>query len=329
MTTIDLRKKVRIHESLTETLSQISLKELEYETMFFLFAKISKSHRDETNYNLSLNEFQELTKRKHNLEEYKSTIKKLRSITFEIESEEEILIDGILSSARYIKNKGVMQVKISAEMKPFLLELTQNYNEHQLYSILRLTSKHAKKLYLYLNSHRPTCGKYRSIIEMQTIEDFKIRLGYKNQQTGEELYKKWNHFNERVLKVAKEEINAVSNIKVAYNTKKFGREVYWIEWIIENKSNKEIINLEQFNSNSITSSNKDLKEQLKDISDFEKLTKVYGLNEEQAKKALRMIERERLFAVISGIDKQKEKQIINNLGGYTVATLNKEFELNL
>lgn len=330
MANIDLRKKVRIHEALTEVLSESNLKEIDYENLFFLFAKISKSHKDETVYNLDINELQKLTGEKPNLYRYIDSIKRLRKITFEIETDEYVLIDGVLSSAKFIKGKGVMQVKISSDMKPFLLDVVSNYNEHQLYSIMRLTSKHAKKLYLFFNGHRPTGGSLRTVLEMQTIEDFKIQTGYINTETGEELYKNWHDFNKGVLKVAKEQINALSNIKIAYKTQKFGREVFWIEWYIENKNNQDLIQLEQFNTNQITSGDKDLKENLQEISDFTKLTKVYGLDDEQAKIILKRMDRKVLFDALVKIDNQKEKgKEIKNIGGYTVSMIKKEFEIDL
>lgn len=323
MANIDLRKKIRIHEALSEVLSEVQLKELDYETLFFLFAKISKSHKDETVYNLNINELQQLTGEKPNLERYKNSIKRLRKITFEIETDEYVLIDGVLSSAKFIKGKGQMQVKISSDMKPFLLQLTQGYTEHQLYSIMRLRSKHAKKLYLFFCNHRPKNGVLRTVLEMQTIEDFKTQTGYINPETGEELYKNWHDFNKRVLKVAKEEINALSNIKIAYNTKKYGREVYWIEWHIENKNNQELIQLEQFNTNQLVSDDKSFQENMQEINDFAKLTTVYGLDERQAKIALKRISKELLNEILAIIDDQVKKkkdkgEIIRSMGAYSV-----------
>lgn len=323
MANIDLRKKVRIHELLSEALSNFTLEEYDYEVMFYLLAKITKTHKDETVYLLNLKELDQLTGKEHNLTRFINSAKKLRSLTIVIEDSKKILIDGILSTAVFMKGKSTMEVSISKYMKPYLLELTQNYTEHQLYSIMRLKSKHAKKLYLYFNNHRPKKGVLRSIIEKQPIEKFKIELGYKNPETGEELQKKWNNFKNSVLDIAKEEINALTNIRIAYYTEKWGRETYWIEWHIENKNNTELIQLEQFNTNQITSDDKNLTENLQEVNDFVKLTKVYGLDDEQAKIALKRISRELLNEILAIIDDQVEKKKaegkkITNMGGYSV-----------
>lgn len=330
MSSIDLRKKVRLHEVFSEALSSISLKELDYETMFFLFAKISKTHLDETVYDLNIKELQELTGNQYNLREYVESVKRLRKITFEIEDQESVLIDGVLSNARFIKGKGTVRVKISSDMKPYLLQLTNNYTEHQLYSILRLNSKHAKKLYLYFCNHRPKSGIVRSVIDFQTIEDFKKTLGFINPETGEELHKKWNHFKERVVDVAKEEINKRSNLKVAYNIKKWGREVYWIEWIIENKNNEELIKLESFTQLGLKEGDKDFAEAIDDLAFIERLKDDYGLDKDQAKKVAKMLDRKLLENSLKKVDDaKKNNKIKTSLGGYTRKILLTDFGTDL
>ncbi len=323
MANIDLRKKVRVSDIFIETVNKFNLKQIDYENMFFVLAKLSKSHKDETVYRLNLKDFFQLTGDTPNLTRFIDSMTKLRSITFVINDDKRILIDGFLSSVEYLKGTSTVEVKVSSKMKPYLLNVVSDYSEHQLYSIMRLKSKHAKRLYLFFNGQRPTNGILRAVLEMQTIEEFKIKTGYKNPETGEEIHPKWSNFKNRVLDVAKKEINALSNIKIAYKTKKFGHETYWIEWYIENKNNTELIQLEQFNTNQITSSDKDFKENLQEISDFAKLTKVYGLDERQAKIALKRISKELLNEVLAIIDDQVKKkkdngEIIRSMGAYSV-----------
>jgi len=323
MSNIDLRKRVRISESFSDKISQFNLNQIDYENMFLLLAKLSKSHKDETVYRLSLGEFYQLTGGTPNLIKFIESMTKLRSLTFVIEDEKKILIDGFLSSVEYEKGTSSVEVRISPKMKPYLLNVVSDYTEHQLYSIMRLKSKHAKKLYLFFNNLRPKSGCIRTVLDMQTIEEFKIKTGYKNPETGEEIHPKWTNYQRRVLDVAKKEINDISNIKIAYSTKKLGRETYWIEWHIENKDNSELIKLEQFNTHQITSGDKDFKEQLKDIGDFARLTKLYGLSEKQANVALKKISKELLTDILTAIDDQVKKkeavgEKITNMGGYSV-----------
>jgi len=323
--TVDLRKKVRIHEALAEALSTMPLRELDFETLFFLLAKLSKSHTDETNYELSMAEFEALTGKKNNIVNYTASFKRLRATTLEIETDKYILIDGLLSSTRLIKGYGVVQVKVSPDMKPFLLNLTQNYTEQQLYSILRLRSKHSKRFYLYFCNFRPRNGAYRTVLEYEKIEDFKEKMGYLNE------YGRNRDFIDKVLRVVKKEINELSNIRVSYNLKKRGREFYWIEWYIENKNNEELIKLEAFNQLSVESP-KDFGEEINEKAFIISLKENYGLDDKQAEKVALRLDRKMLLESLAKVDKsKKENRIKDSLGGYTWKTLLNDFgtDLNL
>lgn len=329
MTNLDVSKRIRLHEALSTALISIRLREIDFETMFFLYAKVSKTHKDETVYDLNMYELQELTGKQYNRKEYIQSVKRLRSITFEIDEGESVLIDGILSNARYIEGKGTMRVKISSEMKPYLLELTQDYTEHQLYSMLKIKSKHAKKLYMYFCKHRPKNGVVRSVIDFQTIESFKRELGFIDPDTGEELHVKWSNFKNRVLDVAKDEINLVSNLKVAYNVKKYGRETNWIEWIIENKNNDALIKLEPFTQLALSEKNKseNFIENIDELAFIERLKDEYKLSPEQARKVARMVDRKMLLDVLKRVNDADKKDPIDpkRLGGYTLKAINRQF----
>ncbi len=328
MANIDLRKKVRIHEALSETLSAMPLKELDFETLFFLLAKLSKSHKDETVYNLNIREFQELTGGEHNLYQYVDSFKRLRSYTFEIETDKSILVDGILQSAELMKGLGTVQVQLSSKMKPYLLSLTENYTEHQLYSIIKLKSKHSKRFYLYFCNHRPRSGVLRTVLEYQTIEEFKERLGYIDKETGRKLYEKTGHFIDRVLKVARDEINTCSNLRIAYKLKKWGREYNWIEWTIENKANEELIKLESFNQIGLGEG--DFAQKIDEMAFIERLKEEYGLSDHQADKVAKMLDRTMLLNSLKKVDVAKEnKKIKTSLGGFTRKVLLTDFGTDL
>ena len=331
-TRVDLSKNVRIHEALAEVFNKIQLKELSYEVMFFLFAKLSKSHEDETEYVLDMKQFQTLTGRQANLQEYKNAVRELRGLTLEIETDEYELIDGVLSSAKFMKGAGSMRVKISSDMKPYLLNLVNNYTAPQLFSMLRLNSKHAKKLYLYFYPKRPKKGLIRTVLEETSITQFKVDTGYIDSE-GKEFYKQWIHFKTRVLEVAKDEINAVSDIKVAYYPRKLGRGYYFIEWHIENKNNEEMIQLEEFDQNKAIEANFD--EKMKEL-DLTARLNLCGLSSWQINKLLKKVDHEHLkntflSKTIKGETLEKYVQAIQETkrGKYTVKAVIDQYDIDL
>lgn len=323
MSRIDLRKKVRIHEVLAEALSKNSMSELDFENLFFLLAKISKSHTDETTYNLSMKEFVTLTGKQNNIVNYVASFKRLRAMTFDIITEKSILIDGLVSSAELMDGFKTVQVKISPKMKPYLLNLTQGYTEHQLYSIIRLRSKHSKRFYLYFCQHRPKSGAFRTVIEYETIEDFKLKMGYHDS------YETNGNFINKVLSVVKKDINELSNLRVGYKLKKRGREFYWIEWTIENKDNSETIRLDPFNQQAL-GEGKDPLAAADELAFIERLKIDYGLSDHQAAKVAMMLNRKALLNSLSKVDAAKKNNTIKKtLGGYTRSVLLNDFGTDL
>jgi hypothetical protein len=322
MARIDLRKKVRIHEALAEALSAMNLRELDFETLFFLLAKISKSHTDETTYELNMKEFEALTGKQNNIANYTASYKRLRATTLEIATDKSILIDGIVSSAELIRGYGLVQVKISSKMKPYLLNLTQGYTEHQLYSIIRLKSKHSKRFYLYLSQHRPVKGAYRAELDYESIDDLKTRLGYGDG------YETNGNFINKVLKVVKSEINELSNIRVSYSLKKRGRGYHWISWQIENKDNSEMIRLDPFSQKAIGGG--DPLAAASELAFIERLKTHFGLSDHQAEKVARMLARPALLNSLAKVEEaRKAGKIKSNIGGYTRSILLNDFGSDL
>lgn len=332
-----LNKEVRVHNQIMEVLNKTTLKAITWEVMFFLFAKITKSHKDDTAYTLDLKQFQKMTGKSANLAEYKIAVRELRKITFDIQAEGYDLIDGVICNAKFLHGLGSMQVRITPEMKPFLLELTQDYTAPQLFSMLRMKSMHAKKLYMWCYGHRPTKGLTRSMVEGMTIREFKVETGYINEH-GVEQYKQFNDFKKRVLDVAKAEINALSNIKVAYYPKKWGREFYYIDWHIENKNNSEMIALEEFAEPIVELPELSYEQRMTEIGLLSILMDELKLSEWQAKQICRQTRPEYLYlndvidAVRNGfkIAIEKGKPVPEDKkGGYTARAILGKYGIDL
>lgn len=286
MVNIDLRKKVRVKDAFLETLITLPLKELDVETFFYFLAKLSKAHKDDSIYYLSLKEFEELTGKQHNIYEYVKSFVRTRAITFTIKRDRGTLIDGLYSSAEIIEGTKTVEITLSPKMKPYLIGVVEDWTAPQLYSMMRMSSKHAYKIYLYLYAHRPKSGAFRAVVEYETIEAFKRKLGYIDSETGKEFYKKSGHFVSDVLEVAKKEINAVTDIRVAYKLKKLGREYNWIEWTIENKNNDEFIPLMPFQQKAVEE--KTFSEQMDEVVRLRVLVEEFEVGQQTAQKILRM-----------------------------------------
>jgi plasmid replication initiation protein len=115
---------------------------------------------------------------------------------------------------------GVVRIKLHQLMKPFYLNLQQNYTQYELGWTVKFKSKYSLRLYELIKSiHYNELVAYERIFD---IEDLKMKM-------GAELYKEWKHFRERALEPAIEEINLHSDKHIEYETINKGRKVIQVK----------------------------------------------------------------------------------------------------
>jgi len=151
----------------------------------------------------------------------KQTLKDLRDKSIWI-----TLADGsetTLSWFDYItikKNTGVVLIKISDRMKPYLIQLKQQYTQYELLYILAMKSQYSLRLYEILKSYE---NFHKKIFE---IDDLKKKL-------SAEHYTLFADFQRNVIDIAIREINDLSDINVSYKIIKESRRFTKIEFKIE------------------------------------------------------------------------------------------------
>jgi plasmid replication initiation protein len=151
----------------------------------------------------------------------KQTLKHLRDKSIWI-----TLADGYeitLSWFDYIKIKkdsGTIIIKISDSMKPYLIQLKNQYTQYELLYILAMKSQYSLRLYEILKSYE---NFHKHTFE---IDELKKRL-------SAEHYNLFADFQRNVLDIALREINDFSDINVEYKIIKESRRFAKIEFFIE------------------------------------------------------------------------------------------------
>lgn len=157
----------------------------------------------------------------------KKHIKELadKSMWIETDSGIETLVRWI--EKPYIdKKNGTIKIKIDNDLKPYLLQLTENFTRYELGYTMNFSSKYSFRLYELIKSlHYHKLEEYRYRIDIETL---KKRIDATN-------YENYKDFNKRALKPAINEINAYSDTNITYNTIYSGRKVIAIELIISIK----------------------------------------------------------------------------------------------
>ena len=119
-------------------------------------------------------------------------------------------------------------------MKPFLLQLKQNFTSYELIWTLHFKSKYTIRMYELIKSiHFHDLEEYQ---REYSVEELKKLLDAEN-------YDRWIHFKQRVIDTAIEEINGFSDKNVRYETIRKGRSIDRIRFTITSKDTFETVEL--------------------------------------------------------------------------------------
>ena len=118
------------------------------------------------------------------------------------------------------KGSGVIKIKLHNSLKPYLLELRENFTKYELINVLVLKSKYAIRLYellksyLWMGSWEVNVKDLRSVLEV------------------EDKYLEFKEFKRRIIVPAVNEINKYTDLEVKYTTLKTGKEITKIHFTI-------------------------------------------------------------------------------------------------
>lgn len=211
--------------------SRFSLSLQQQKIVLYLISQIMPADEEFKLYDFSISEFCKVCGIDYysgkNYADLKAAIKDIadKSLWIKLPTGKETLIRWI--EKPYIDEKsGVIEIKLDEDMKPFLLQLKENFTQYELLWTLKFKSKYTIRLYELVKSiHYHDVNEYRRVF---TLDELRRIL-------GAETYKTYQAFKERVLEPAINEINAFSDKNVDYRTEKTGRSVSRIMLIVSSK----------------------------------------------------------------------------------------------
>lgn len=211
--------------------SRFSLTVQQQRVILYLISKIGYGDEDFREYEFDIKDFCRVCglydgSGKH-YAELKKQIKSIRdkSIWLEISEGEEILLSW-LDGAHISRNSGKIKVRLSEDMKPYLLQLRDNFTRYEIAYVLCMRSKYSIRLYeLSKSLHYQELEPYTRTF---TVEELRWRL-----DAG--VYPRFCNFNQRVLKPAVQEVNTYTDKEVSYEPVKKGQKVEAIELTIKSK----------------------------------------------------------------------------------------------
>lgn len=219
--------------------SHFSLSLQQQKIVLYLISQIAPYDEDFKLYTFSIPEFCKIcgideTSGK-NYEDLKKAIKEIADKSIWITRE-----DGKQTLVRWIEKpyidegSGSIQIRLDNDMRPYLLQLKENFTSYELIWTLHFRSKFTIRLYELIKSiHFRELESYK---RQYPIEELKRLL-------DGEIYKEYKDFKRRVLKPAIKEINRYSDKNAEFQEIKAGRKVVAIELSVASKDTFEAVQI--------------------------------------------------------------------------------------
>lgn len=148
------------------------------------------------------------------------------------------VIIPLVSRVEYVSNAGILRISFDRDLKPFLLQLKENFTQYERMYILQLGSIYAARLYQYLKQmpFLPT--------KEYEVEALKKRLCL------EEKYRNYNDFKKFVVLIAQREINSKTDITFEFEEIKQQKKVIALRFHIKMQENLKALQIPPLPSDS-------------------------------------------------------------------------------
>ena len=220
--------------------SRFSLSVQQQKIVLYLISQISQFDTEFKLYEFSISDFCKVCgidyESGKNYQDIKTAIKEIadKSVWIKLDEDEETLLRWI--EKPYVNKKsGTIKIRLDEDMKPFLLQLKENFTQYELLWTLHFRSKYTIRLYELIKS-----------IHFRELESYtrEYRLDELRRMLDAETYTTYQTFKTRVLIPAVNEINNYSDKNLTYELIKRGRSAYSIRFSIGTKEPMERIKLQ-------------------------------------------------------------------------------------
>lgn len=205
----------------------------EARVIHLLLTKISAFDKDFKDYEISVAEFVALFNIKATAihTEIRKVVRKLRTRSISINKPDGGWLElGWLSSAEYLKGKGIIELCFDAKLKPYLLELKSRYTQFNIAEFVSFTNTYAIRFFEFIKENK---------FKADENGLFKIQFEYvilrKIFLIEEKEYKLFGDFKRYVIEPAIAEINAKTNFAIVVSYGKTGRAITHITFSCTDK----------------------------------------------------------------------------------------------
>ena len=221
-----VNKKNKIDKDYQLITARYKLSLTEQKLVLSIISLIRPTDTDFMNYQIPLNQFEFLTNN-DNGSRLKKYCKDLMSKPLEVQTEKGWKIFNWFSHIHYNRSESTLECSISPHLKPYLLEMKENFKSYDLKYILNMTSEYSIRIYELMKKSEKIGYVLFDLVELQELLQVP------------ESYKLYNRFKEKVLQPTSIEIAKHTDIYFEFNEIKVGKKVVSIKFIIfKNRQNQ-------------------------------------------------------------------------------------------
>lgn len=194
---------------------------VETDIIFKMIAEIKNEDQDFKIYSFKVTELEKVLGRSLDRSYLKETARNLMKKPLTINrGGGGFLVCNWLSSFEYSPKTGEIELSFDPKLKPYLLELQGRFVKADIRHIFKLSSEYSKRIYTIFKQWEKL-GKYEvSVSEWQKVLEVPKSMMI------------YNRFKEKVLEVAKNQINENTDLIVDFKEIKTGRKVTGLLWTI-------------------------------------------------------------------------------------------------
>lgn len=208
--------------------ARFQLSTQEQKIIIYLISKIKPRDKEFQPYQFDIAEFCRVCgideRSGKNYRDLKSTIKALADKSLWVTIGDHEVLFRWINDVDIEKKSGTIEIQFHERMKPFLLDLKNNYTQYEMLYILAMKSQYAIRLYELMKSQ-----VFKKKPVTYDIDEIKRLLMAEN-------YIKLSDLKSRVIDIAATEINNLSDIFISYELIKQGRSYTQIKFRVQIKT---------------------------------------------------------------------------------------------
>ncbi len=301
-------KLVCQHNELTS--ARYNLTAVQKDIVYLLLSQIKRDDEPDKVYRFHLSSLASKNRKRVDIVKIKNSISELLERKIEIKKPTGLLVfPAIFSSIEYIQSNSIIEMKIDSKLRPYLINLKNNFTTFWSGTALNIKSMHAKRIYEMLSQYKDTGFMKISLM------DLKNRLYLIDIRTQKESYPRWERFKERILERSRKELEEVAaDIKFTYKPIKEGKKCIAIEFYIL--------------GNGTSLGIQELKRNMDGDGNFKILTKLvkdFKLSTWQANLIVNNIPIETINKLLYEMRMQKADGRVRNMGAYAFKTFSNHY----